>query len=112
MIKTLGYTKKYNKKQYLLKRSRPAPQDLFPVVGVVVVVGGLQAQIMPFIGVWANDCFNIDAYYTRKHASFCDKQSIHEILSRDFTKTGKCNWYEMKHAGLETNPMAMAFPVN
>ena len=70
-----------------------------------------QAQILPLNGYWPNDCFNNDTYYTKKHASFCDIRSIHYILDEDFSKTGKCNFYEMKHDGLESNLMGMAFQV-
>ena len=70
-----------------------------------------QAQIIPLASL-VTGCFDNDTYYSRKHASYCDIQSILEILSEDFSNSGKCNWYEMKHDGLETNPMAMAFQVN
>ena len=70
-----------------------------------------QAQKLPLTGFWPNDCFNNYTYYTKKHASYCDIQSILDIFGKDFTKTGKCNWYEMTYDGLESNPMGMAFQV-
>ena len=49
-----------------------------------------QAQIIPLASL-VTGCFDNDTYYSRKHASYCDIQSILEILSEDFTNSGKCN---------------------
>ena len=70
-----------------------------------------KAQMMPLTGYWPTDCFNNDTYHTKKHASYCDIQSILSIFMKDINKNGKCNWYEMKHEGLKTKLVGMAFQV-
>ena len=73
-----------------------------------------QAQILPLDhDYWPSDCFNEFTQYTHKHASYCDIQSILAILSKDFTKNGKCNWYTIEIDDTwGSHPMAMAFQVN
>ena len=59
----------------------------------------------------ASMCFTMSTQFTKKHASICDHMSILSLLSDDFSKSGKCNWYTIKNR-FNHGTYAMAFQVN
>ena len=59
---------------------------------------------------WPSSCFAESAFYSRRHASICDINSILTHLSDDFTENGKCNWYMLKQDFFHAT-LVMAFQV-
>ena len=58
----------------------------------------------------ASMCFTMSTQFTKKHASICDHMSILSLLSDDFSRSGKCNWYTIKNR-FNHGPSTMAFQV-
>ena len=69
-------------------------------------------QILSKKDDWASSCFTKDTQFTKKHASICDDLSISRLISDDFSKSGKCNWYTINYKFQNIVGTSMAFQVN
>ena len=43
--------------------------------------------------IWPDNCFTASTKKSRKVAAICDVTSARGVLSKDFSETGKCNFY-------------------
>ena len=69
-----------------------------------------QTQLLSLEDHWPSNCFDKTTQYTGKHASICDTIGIKSLLSEEFSKNGKCNWYTLNQDFFQAT-LVMAFQV-
>ena len=59
---------------------------------------------------WANACYDVETFKSRKFASICDLVSIKALIHDDFSRDARCNYYYVEDF-LSVVPSVMAIQV-